>query len=366
MGIGYTRQEAANIVTGNTIEASHLNNEFNALLAAFDASTGHSHDGTTGEGPQINLTTSVAGTLPIANGGTNATTASAARTSLGVTIGTDVQAYSAELTEIAAVTPVDGDFLKNVSGTWTAINESNFEINKLKCKNSTNMIELDSDASNKGIISMASLTASRTYTFPDTTGTIILDADEASASSLGVASFSPTYFTVTAGDVAIDDATTTSKGISELATAAEIDTGTDTGRTITPDALAGSKYGKVPVTFPSNVSKATETGDGWSYFHIPEQLNGFNLVDLEAFVVTAGTTGTTDIQVHNVTDAVDMLTTKLTIDSTETNSSTAAIPAVINAATDDVATGDVLRIDIDAVSTTPAQGLVVILYFQLP
>ena len=90
-----------------------------------------------------------------------------------------------------------------------------------------------------------------------------------------------------------------------------------------------------------------------------------NLVEVEAFVVTAGTTGTTDIQIANVTQGVDILSTKLTIDSGETNSSS-AVAAVIDTANDDVATGDVLRVDIDAVSTTPAEGLVVILYFRIP
>jgi hypothetical protein len=61
-----------------------------------------------------------------------------------------------------------------------------------------------------------------------------------------------------------------------------------------------------------------------------------------------------------------MLSTKLTIDSTETSTDTAAIVAVINAIYDDVATNDVIAIDIDAISTTPAKGLYVQLGFELP
>lgn len=105
------------------------------------------------------------------------------------------------------------------------------------------------------------------------------------------------------------------------------------------------------------------TGDGRAYLPIPAALNGMNLTGVVATVVTAGTTGTTDIQICNVTDAVDMLSTKCTIDSGETSSLTAATAAVINTATDDVATGDMLRIDVDATSTTRAKGLFVTLTF---
>lgn len=67
---GYTRQSAADIVTGNTIFAAPLNAEFNQLVSAFDGSTGHAHDGSSGNAPLIDLTTSVTGVLPQANGGT--------------------------------------------------------------------------------------------------------------------------------------------------------------------------------------------------------------------------------------------------------------------------------------------------------
>ena len=53
MGDTYTRQSSGDITSGATIEASHFNNEFDQLVSAFAASSGHTHDGTTGEGGPI-------------------------------------------------------------------------------------------------------------------------------------------------------------------------------------------------------------------------------------------------------------------------------------------------------------------------
>lgn len=54
MGTGYVRADTSNnIAPGNTISANDLDNEFDAVESAFNGSTGHSHDGTIGEGPQI-------------------------------------------------------------------------------------------------------------------------------------------------------------------------------------------------------------------------------------------------------------------------------------------------------------------------
>lgn len=66
---GYVRQSVADIQNGEEVLATPLNNEFNALRDAFNGATGHEHDGSTGNGPKIDLTTSVSGVLPVANGG---------------------------------------------------------------------------------------------------------------------------------------------------------------------------------------------------------------------------------------------------------------------------------------------------------
>jgi len=67
---GYTRQSTGSIVNGTAITAAPLNAEFNQLLAAFHATSGHTHTGGTGNGTKIPLATSVSGFLPAANGGT--------------------------------------------------------------------------------------------------------------------------------------------------------------------------------------------------------------------------------------------------------------------------------------------------------
>lgn len=136
---------------------------------------------------------------------------------------------------------------------------------------------------------------------------------------------------------------------------------------VTPSSLAHSDFGKqivsIQVTDPNGT--AITTGDGKAYFRVPSALNGMNLVAVAAAVTTASSSGVPTVQIANVTDAVDMLSTKLTIDASETDSSTATTAAVIDTTRDDVATGDLLRIDID-VAGTGTKGLIVEMQFQLP
>ena len=49
---GYSSRQST-FTTGDTILAAHSNDEFNQLLAAFNATTGHTHDGTAGEGGPV-------------------------------------------------------------------------------------------------------------------------------------------------------------------------------------------------------------------------------------------------------------------------------------------------------------------------
>lgn len=101
-------------------------------------------------------------------------------------------------------------------------------------------------------------------------------------------------------------------------------------------------------------------------FRVPIELNGYDLVTVAAHCETAGTTGNFDIQIANVTQAADMLSTVMRIETGETDTSTSAQPGTIDTANDDVVTGDKIRIDVDAVQTTAPKGLTCTLSFRLP
>ena len=116
---------------------------------------------------------------------------------------------------------------------------------------------------------------------------------------------------------------------------------------------------------PDNIP--TYVGNGVSAFTVPSTLNGLYLSNVSgavgAHVYTAGTTGTTDVMLHNLTTGNVMLATVITIDSGETDSSTSATPPAVS--TDNqVSTADVIRFDIAAVSTTEAKGLEVRMEFM--
>tara|TARA_R100000656_G_scaffold123114_1_gene99305 strand:+ start:377 stop:961 length:585 start_codon:yes stop_codon:yes gene_type:complete len=107
---------------------------------------------------------------------------------------------------------------------------------------------------------------------------------------------------------------------------------------------------------------APTTGDGITHFVIPSTMDGKNLFSAQAHVYTDGTASTiTNVQINNSTTTNDMLSTPITIDLNESDSSTAATPSVVGG-NNTVSTGDVIRIDVDAVATD-TKGLEVRMVF---
>ena len=97
---------------------------------------------------------------------------------------------------------------------------------------------------------------------------------------------------------------------------------------------------------------APVTGNGITHFVIPSTMDGKNLFSAQAHVYTVGTGGSiTNVQLNNSNTGNDMLSTPITIDLTESDSSTAATPSVVGS-NNGVSTGDVIRIDVDAVATS--------------
>lgn len=181
-----------------------------------------------------------------------------------------------------------------------------------------------------------------------------------------------TGLSLSAGALAGATASDTVVGTVELATTAETNTGTDATRAVTPDGLAGSYAGTASVS--SLVQSGTITiGDGKVYILMPAKTNGMNLVGVACTVVTTSSSGTPTVQVArgrqaNATTAhafVDMLSTRVTIDANEYSSADATTAAVIDGANDDIATGDLLRVDIDVTGTGTA-SLYIYLEFRLP
>jgi hypothetical protein len=109
-------------------------------------------------------------------------------------------------------------------------------------------------------------------------------------------------------------------------------------------------------------------GDGVGQFSIPEEFNGMNLIGAHVHVYTASTSGTPTFQLHNLDysgGASDMLTTKITIDVNEKDSSDATTPEVVDTTKDDVYTGNQIRIDCD-IAGTGTKGGELRLSFQEP
>lgn len=119
--------------------------------------------------------------------------------------------------------------------------------------------------------------------------------------------------------------------------------------------------------------ETVEAGDGAFIFAIPYDLDRAKLLYVNAYVTTASSSGLVTVQIRNVTQAFDMLTTPITIDANELDAENAATPWVIDAAFEDeypwpdsdntVFYRQQISIDVDTAGTG-AMGLGVMLGFD--
>lgn len=160
--------------------------------------------------------------------------------------------------------------------------------------------------------------------------------------------------------------TSTLLALLKAASVAEINTGTEAGKYVTPDGLAGSTPGTRRVA--KQIPGAVSVKDDFMIIDIPSEIWDsdlpYDLVDCEAMVTTAGTTNSTTIQLNNGTN--DMLTTLMTIETGEITSKDAATAPVIDEDYQGMSNIKQVHVDVDAVSTTAPIDLTIILYFRRP
>jgi hypothetical protein len=218
MGTGYTRKDTVNnIADGNIINASDLDLEFDGVQAAFDAATGHTHDGTTGEGAPIEVTgpaqeyvSTNTELRPKANNTYDLGSASNQWKDLYVD-GTanldtvDIDAGSIDGTTIGAATPAAGTFTTAAATTGnittvnaTTVDTTNIEVTNIKAKDGT---AAGSIADSTGVVTIASSVLTTT----DINGGTI-DGTTIGGASAAAGTF--TTATATTGNITTVNATT--------------------------------------------------------------------------------------------------------------------------------------------------------------
>lgn len=159
------------------------------------------------------------------------------------------------------------------------------------------------------------------------------------------------------------EASVEARGLVELASTAEVSAGSDSERAVTPAGLAGSSFGQEGLRFVvCGASTDAAVGDGLEGAAIGAELDGFRVVGVVAAVHTAGATGPTEVQIRRRRAGVDadVLSVKCRIESGEHRSTDAATQPVVDTDYDDLASGDLVYVDVDAVSATAPKGLSVV------
>jgi hypothetical protein len=184
--------------------------------------------------------------------------------------------------------------------------------------------------------------------------------------------------TVVFTDTASTDNVSINCGKIQAATLTNIDSATTVSvrSSILSGTQAQSGTGRADVSNSQHASRKTvsfklagddaiaTTGDGKVYYTWPDS-GTWELVSANASVYSAGDAGGSafDVDIQNITDGTDVLSTNITIDAGETSSLTAVTQPVINASNNAVVRGEQLRFDIDTV-TADSEGCELFLTFR--
>ncbi len=157
------------------------------------------------------------------------------------------------------------------------------------------------------------------------------------------------------------NASTTVEGVVELATTAEINAWTDTTRVMVVDQYVASNRNVRYVLYrilDSTTNVTTWTTVGWD-FEFPFN---WTITEIGAYADTAGTTGTMIVDVNRNWSTL-MTTNKLSFDSAEKTTRTAATPPTLT--TTSISSWDLLTFDIDSIQSTPAKGMTIRIWIRL-
>ena len=131
---------------------------------------------------------SITGTLAISDGGTGATSDSAARTSLGLVIGTDIEAHSDKLTELATMGQTTANALADLSEAEVQILDgatlTTTELNYVDGVTSAIQTQLDNkQALDAELTELATMTSGTASALADLTGTEVAILDGATVTT---------------------------------------------------------------------------------------------------------------------------------------------------------------------------------------
>lgn len=157
------------------------------------------------------------------------------------------------------------------------------------------------------------------------------------------------------------NASLTVEGIVELATTAEINTGTDTTRAMPVDQFVASTR-NVRYFDIYAIEKATDNAVGNNIAWAFECPFTWTITEIGAYVETAWVTWASVWDV-NKNGTTIMTTNKLSIDTAEVSTRTAATAPTLT--TTAITAGDLITIDTDSLSTTKPKGLHVRIWIRL-